>query len=274
MITATEGIDIEHDDYHKSAGVSNSSLKVFRQDVRKYHWRYVLGNFDQERKDYFDFGSAVHDMALLGSAARVALIPDDVLDARGAKRGKAWKEFESEHAGWLLLKQDEFTAVSNCVAAIYDHPSADALLSRPGTAEAMYAATDEALGLLLKCKPDKLSGSVICDIKTTGDASPEGFAKSIVSYDYDCQAYFYKRVLSMLGHDINEFVFIAVEKTPPYCVGVYTIDRGDMQTAETLVETALFDLAERHRSGNWQPKDYGKIQRLTLPRYAHYRGEY
>ena len=112
------GYEVSNEDYHASPGVSNSQLKDFARDPRLYHHKYLSGNYKQERKSYFDFGSAVHDLCLLGDNSSIALIPDDVLSKTGAKSGAAWKEFEASNAGKLLLKASEYAAVERCVAAV------------------------------------------------------------------------------------------------------------------------------------------------------------
>jgi hypothetical protein len=265
-------------EYHDGPGVSNSGLKIFRDDVRLYHHQYVLGNRQQERKDYFDFGSAVHEVALLGDDSNIVVISEDVLSSDGSKRGKAWKQFEAENAGKLLLKPHERDAVMACVGSIKQHPIASKFLSCEGPAECAFYAKDQSLELTLKCKPDKLAvtkrGVVIVDLKTTESVNPSSFARSITQYEYDHQQVFYERVLEMCGVEVIDFVFIAVSKQPPYLVNCFSIAPDDLQFARTNTENALTDLAERYRYDNWLPKSFDKIISLSLPSYAKYRNEY
>lgn len=272
------GQEIDNEDYHAGPGVSNSALKVLRNDPREYHWQYVLGNRDRERKDYFDFGSAVHDIALLGSHANICVIPQDVLSASGSRAGKAWKEFEADNVGKLLLKQADFDSVMACVKSLHDHPLAGKLLACEGPAERMFTHDDPLLELRLKCKPDKLAltpkGTVIVDLKTTESVNPSAFVRSIVSYDYDCQRYFYERVLKARGMEIVDFVFVAVSKSRPHCVNCFSISDDDMTTAADMTENSLQELAERYRANDWQPSFTNKVVRLSLPRYAQNRSDY
>ena len=78
-----------------------------------------------------------------------------------------------------------------------------------------------------KCRPDWISddGEIVVDLKTTTDASPRGFQKSIANWGYHLQLGWYLRGLQKLGLDTYDFIFIAIEKTPPFCVGVYRADR-------------------------------------------------
>lgn len=275
---ASVGQYVENEEYHASDGVSSSALKVLREDPRLYQWQYVLGNRDRERKDYFDFGSAVHDIALLGSQAAIALIPEEVLSSSGSKAGKAWKEFEAENRHKLLLKQAEFDSVMACVNALYAHPLASKLLACDGPAEHSFRFEDSLRELSLKCKPDKLAvtpaGVVVVDLKTTESVNPASFARSIVSYDYDCQAYFYQKILRNMNIDVIEFIFIAVSKKQPHCVSCFSINEDDMAHAAVMTENSLDELAERYRANDWNPRGHDKVVRLSLPRYAQNRSDY
>ncbi len=277
MTAAFLGEEIENDNYHSGPGVSNSALKVARNDVREYHWQYVLGNRSRERKEYFDFGSAVHEIALLGSQAGIKLIPESVLASNGARSGKAWKEFESDNRGFALLKQADYDAVMRCVESIHRHPVAGKLLACEGPAERMFFYDDPNLELRLKCKPDKLvvtsKGVIVVDLKTTESVNPGAFVRSIVSYEYDCQRYFYERVLKACGLDVLDFVFVAVSKSPPHCVNCFSISNDDMQTAADMTENTLADLAERYRYDQWTPDSTKNVIKLSLPRYATNRSD-
>lgn len=278
MSAAQLGVEIDNKEYHRIEGVSHSGLKVFRYEPRDYHWRYVLGNHDRERKDYFDFGSAVHELALLGDQSNIKLIPDEVLSSSGSKAGKAWKEFESEHRDCLLLKPQEFYAVKRCVDAVLAHPMAGKLLACDGPVEQMFRFDDEQRGLTLKCKPDKLAvtphGTIVVDLKTTENVNPGAFARAVVSYDYDFQRYFYEKILRKVGFDVIEFVFIAVSKSQPHCVSCFSIADEDMATAAVMTENALDDLGRRYQEDDWNPPNHDKITKLSLPRYAQNRSDY
>jgi hypothetical protein len=83
-------------------------------------------------------------------------------------------------------------------------------------------------GMLLKGRVDIVAidqhgATTIADVKTTEDASIEAFSKTIAQYGYAQQAAYY---MDLLG--ASHFVFIAVEKTAPYAVGVYCLDAASI----------------------------------------------
>ena len=141
---------------------------------------------------------------------------------------------------------------------------------------------------------------IIGDLKTTEDASPEGFAKSIANWRYDVQHAYYidgtrlaleqgkcnppqegKAELSVYWTDPvtgvlcrcrpdfwrgypKHFAFIAVEKKPPYAVGVYVLDSEGVDIGRAQYQHDLRVYAECVRSGEWP--GYGdKIQTISLP---------
>ena len=99
------------------------------------------------------------------------------------------------------------------------------------------------------------------DLKTTRDASPDGFGKSIANYRYHVQSAHYRD-----GFQAGRFVWVAVEIDPPYAVAVY-IDgdeihaRGD---GERLSDLRLY--AECKASDKW-PGYPDEVQNISLPRW-------
>lgn len=281
MSIATQqiGVPMDNDTYHASPGVSNSKLKVFMDDVRDYHYQFLSGEYVAKPKSCFDFGSAVHDICLLGSQANIVAIPSSVLSKSGSKAGGAWKDFEAENAGKMLLKHDEYMAVLRCVDAVAKHPVASKLLYAQGPTEHAFSYDDETLGLTLRCKVDKLcllpAGNVVMDLKTTGTGTKAAkFAKQIANLNYHCQDYFYRKVLAASGVDIDSFVFVAVSVDQPHMVDCYTLDDEFRKLAEVEVENALTELAERTRANDWLSRSHNCIVELSPPSYLKFANDY
>ena len=90
-----------------------------------------------------------------------------------------------------------------------------------------------------KARIDYLTGSAILDVKTCADASPEGFARQIATFQYHVQAAHYANGFrEVVGWDLDRFVFIAVESEAPYAVGCYTLDARSLQSGRILIERA------------------------------------
>jgi exodeoxyribonuclease VIII len=80
----------------------------------------------------------------------------------------------------------------------------------------------------------------LVDLKTTTDASPAGFARAVERYRYHVQAaYALDGWPQAGGGTVERFVFIAVEKTPPYAVGLYDLSPALLRQGRWLYQQAL-----------------------------------
>jgi exodeoxyribonuclease VIII len=108
-------------------------------------------------------------------------------------------------------------------------------------------------------------GSIVVDLKTTEDASPAGFRKSIGQWRYGVQAAWYLHSLEQAtGIRPSQFIFIAVEKKAPYAVACYAADEEMIQLG---METAMRDLqriAECRTAERW-PGYSDQIEMISLP---------
>lgn len=130
-------------------------------------------------------------------------------------------------------------------------------------------------GAKCRIRPDWLSSEgFIVDVKSTTDASESAFANSIVRYRYHVQDAFYSDgVEKALGKKPKGFVFIAVEKTAPYAVGVYIMPENGQELGR---EAYLQDLASYQKcleTGNWHGYGNGEAVSLQLPKWAFTKPE-
>lgn len=198
-----------------------------------------------------------------------------------------WQDVRSrwraENEGYIVLSVDTYEQLLGMRDSIMAHPAASALLKGSGVAEASVYWTDPATGELCRCRPDWWrADGVIVDLKSTEDASPEGFAKSLVNYRYHVQAPWYlagTQAAWDAGHTIkpgcdasdfharpHTFAFIAVEKRAPYAVAVYVLDSESHEIGSRLMRADLDMLAQCRATGIWP--GYGdKLQQLGVPQY-------
>jgi len=111
---------------------------------------------------------------------------------------------------------------------------------------------------------DKLG--VLGDLKTTSDASHDGFARSVAEFRYHRQTPFYEGVVRDLGADVKSFGFIAVEKEPPYLVAVHVLGDDARATGEREVRRLIRRLADCVAKNEW-PGLPGHVNEIRLPRY-------
>jgi exodeoxyribonuclease VIII len=189
-----------------------------------------------------------------------------------------WSDVKAE---WMrnnghrnVLEPETWDQLHRMRDAVMAHPAARALMTAPGKAEQSVYWVDEVTGVLCRCRPDKwLDTGYIADLKTTEDASPEAFGKSIATYAYDVQDAFYTDGCAAAGRPIRGFLFVAVEKTACVVdgvamgVAVYRLDDVSRDIGRAKYRADLATYAECKRTGVWPC--YGtKIQEISVPAWS------
>jgi len=127
--------------------------------------------------------------------------------------------------------------------------------------------TDAATGLQCKCRPDWLTddGRIMVDVKTTENASPREFARSIEAWRYQVQASFYlDGVEQSTGTRPEQFIFICVEKKAPFACAVYAADAEMIAAGAKAAARDLEVLATCKAADAW-PGYSDQIEPISLP---------
>lgn len=244
MTDTFQGIipNLDESSYHAHPALSSTGARRLLQSPAKF--RYQLDHPEPARKE-FDVGSAVH-AKVLGVGAQMAVIPDGILASNGAASTASAKAF-IEHArtsGLIPVKQAVADEVNSMVDAVLTHPLARSLFEQDGTPEASLFGTDPDTNVPMRARFDYLANpdmdSVHVDLKTARDASPEGFAKAVAEHRYDIQQEWYLHLYALITGDfMGRFSFVAVEKEPPYLVGVYPLAQEFSEMGRARVKEAL-----------------------------------
>lgn len=249
--------------YHEQPAISKSGLDRINQSPA--HYQSWLSEPRQETPALI-FGSAAHCQVLEPESFwdRYIESPDGI-DRRTSAGKLAWAAFEKTAAGKIPLKKDDVERLQKIATSINTHPSAAELL-QDGIAEASCFA--EIWGVDVKCRPDWLrDDGIVVDLKTTDDASPDAFSRSVAKYRYHVQAAFYSDILAIRGRPVSAFIFIAVEKTPPYAVSVFELDPSSLEAGRDAYQRNLDTYKRCVETGQW-PAYSNAIETLSLPRWA------
>lgn len=187
---------------------------------------------------------------------------------RRTKDGKAQaEEFEREHAGKVLLSEDDWRTVTGAVESLINHPvAARALASGESQVSAYW--TDPLTGVACKMRADVWGAGVIVDLKSSRDASLEAFSRSAHAFGYHLQAGFYSMGYAAVEfREPESFLFVVVETEPPYAVAVYEADQAFRDAGRKEVQRLLIKYAECEREQRW-PGYPETVQVLSLPRWA------
>ena len=254
-------MDAEH--YHASSGVSKSMLDDI--NLSPLHLRY--------RKDHPE---AETEAMRIGHWTHTAVFEPHLFEAGFTvtdeeRRGtNAWKAAEAKAAGEgrKLLKRAEYQQIVDLAASVRKNVLCQHMLES-GAAEVSAFAEDFEAGLLLRSRIDWLPefGNAVVDLKTCVCAAPQAFARIAAEKRYHVQAAFYLDQLARLGIQRECFVFIAVEKEPPYPVAVYQIKPEDLARGQDAYRKNLTRYQECVVSDRWP--GYGDdILSLSLPAWA------
>lgn len=254
--------DLPAEQYHADPAYSFSSIKqAMRSPAHLKAWLAA----PPEKTPAMRIGSLTHlgilQPDLFASSTAVAPIVD-----RRTKEGKSiWEQFQGQNVGKEIITNDEREQLNAMRDAVRIHPAASSLLA-DGSAEVSVFNDCTETSLSLKARMDWVRGDAIVDLKTTEDASPAGFAKSVSSYRYDLQAAHYRRMLKLQGRGDLPFYLIAVEKEAPFAVAVYRLDEGDLTLADMQMQQQLRAIAACAEFNSW-PAYSRDIETLTLPKW-------
>jgi len=253
---------VNNTEYHAdTSAISASGLKLFMRSPAHYWAAYLdPDRIERQPTPAMRLGTATHCAILEPDAFddRYMLRPDGI-NAR-TNEGKAHLAAIAE-SGMEILTPDDFALITGMAESFRRHPISAGLLSKPHQVEQSIFA--EINGVRCKCRPDYISDSFIMDVKTTRDASIEGFGKQAWNLGYHIQEAFYRRVVG--GN--HRFLFGAVESDYPHLVQYHESPDELIAYADDLIDSALSQYAECLRTNTW-PGYSNNIQPLEVPGYA------
>jgi exodeoxyribonuclease VIII len=231
------------------------AFPAFNQSAAKHiltspaHYQAYI-NTPQEETKALRFGTFVHAAVLEPHTLNDLYATAPEVDRRTKEGKETWAAFATANVGKTILDAEE-SAIGHLVAS-----SARFALKRLGVefdaTEVMYHV--DYNGVPLKAAIDGVAGDYLWDIKTTGagEATPAGMLKSIRSYRYNLQAYWYRLVYELAtGRRPLGFRFLFVEKEPPFACSVCEVGPELMSWAIADFEKAVALYKACTESGVW-----------------------
>lgn len=235
--------------------------------VSPKHYRYMLEE-PPESTPAQELGTAAHALALEPTETfleRYAIEPDPELVAPGSERPRATKAYKEavavlERTGVIVLRNEIVRRVQGMADAVVTHPKAAAVLAKAPEREVSGLWHRE--GQQCRGRFDALGPGVLVDLKTTRSLksfSPGAFTR----YGYYRQLAHYRDGLQRLGRGIEHVFVIAVESSPPYDVGVFTVGEDLLDQGMIEVDALLKRLKRCQFADEW-PGMFPDIQEATL----------
>ena len=251
-------------DYHALDALSSTGIKKLQRSPA----HFVVERTKAKRPtDAMRIGTAVHTLILEPErSGEVIEMPE--FNARSSTERAARDAWLAAHAGAQAFDAETITRIRAAVAAVRAHPAASALLS-DGVAERSVFWRDAKEDVPCKARYDwhRADGGIV-DVKTTADASPEAFSRSIATFGYHISAaHYWTGAEHVLGASPAFWAFVAVEVEPPYGVACYVLDAASLRAGMTLCARAYRTYRECIESGRW-PGYPETVESISAPRWA------
>jgi len=260
---STVSYELDFATYRSLQAVSRSTLTTLLSKSPA-HARWELDHPKEQTPDML-LGQAVHCALLEHNAfnERFALRDLDGRTTEGKAQAAAMKA-----RGQAPLSRADWQAVRGMEDAVLSHPVAIQMLqANLGTKTELSLQWDDVGGVPCKARLDAWAPGQVWDLKSTQDARPSAFARTIFQMSYHLQAAFYLRGAAACGLKASEFRMVTVERDAPHGVYVYRLEDAVLQAADILLDRALETWAECLRTGVY-PSYPETVTSIGIPSYA------
>lgn len=263
------------DEYHADrTSISSSGLRALLPPGCPAQFKHDRDHPPAPKRE-FDLGHAAHKL-VLGEGEEIVVTEWEDWRTKAAREER--DEIRANGAVPLLFHEGE--QVQAMAEAIRRHPHAGPLFAPGnGIAERSIYWTHADSGVRVRVRPDWLmvrpDVTLVVDLKTAADASPDGFSKSIESYSYHQQGALYLDGVEAAGlaPEGARFLFVVQSKKPPYLVTVRELKDQDQDIGRARNEVALRIYRDCIASDEWPdwtgPVD--QIPQIGMPSWATLR---
>lgn len=253
-------------EYREHPAVSRSELWRISESPEKFKW---YKEHPEQPTPALIFGQLFHSLALQPETVKdlFAIAPN--VDRRTKVGKEAFATFEAESTGKTIITADMVNIATDMVDSLFSNEFAKKLLN--GEKEKPFFWTDDITGEECKCRADCLTEIgdqlIIVDLKTAECAETEAFMRAAIKHGYDLQSAMYSEgVKKNTGKD-PIFVFIAIEKKPPYAVNVLQADTLFLRRGGDIFRELIGIYHDCKQSDNWYGYlgKHNMINNLALP---------
>lgn len=244
-------------DYHSRKERSSSEVAMFLSEPVKWWHVYKEKDWKNDPTPAMDVGNVIHTMLEKGTTETeyqgkrlYAVIPDEVLNDDGHRKGKKWTDWAAANPAWLYFKSDE----PNMLKVVWEHAMASDWIREVmdrGIREMEHIWHDSVLG---ECRMksdlvippgvdiEGVETPALIDWKTTTKASKWQFASHIGEFWYHVRMAFYVRGYRD-KYGCNPSVYlVAVDTGNSYRLRPYQLTPEELDAAEALLLKTVEDM--------------------------------
>ena len=260
-------VELTNGEYHRRTEVSASMLKSMAKSWRWFESEYVTHTMPRKETTAMALGTAIHAAVLEPEEfeRNYVVTPPEASD----RRTKAHKEWRASIEGDpRVLSQGKYDTIREAMEAVRSHPIVRRLLESQDRRIEQSIIFDDLTGVPCRIRPDMVVPPFIVDIKTTQDAMPGAFAKQAANLHYDLQAAHYTEGMHHVDDSVNwQFLFVAVETSPPFRCRVIDLEENDRMAAVEHRQHLLREYSLRRQSNDWADEGEQHVCTISMPRW-------
>lgn len=281
--------DMPEAEYHARPEMSKGRLWPINQSAAHFRWNITRDRSEDKPSDALRMGTLADELILSPDTFEDRYFVDHFPPPPPGDKRK--KEIKAQYADWAEAKLNymlpsegkevitgaEFIKICHWAYAVNSVPEARVMLEHTQKQVSLFWE-DSFCGTGLPCKarldmwgPD--IGPMMGDLKTAREGSPEGFSKACSDLGYYIQdAHYREGVKACIEVDPKAMVFLVVEKSPPYCVGMYHLTESARTDAQELYQMFMHEADQALRSDRYPGYPPG-INPIDLPPWGVRRFE-
>jgi hypothetical protein len=255
-------------EYRSHPAISRSELFKISESPEKFKY---YREHPEEPTPALVFGQLFHAMALQPETVWDQFAVMSNVDRRTKAGKETFAEFEAQAEGKTIVSVDMVEQATAMCEALNKNDFVKKLLK--GEKEKPFFWVDEMTGEECKCRTDVLTeigeNLIIVDLKTADCAETEAFMRAAIKYGYDFQSAMYS---DGVKHNTNRnplFVFIVIEKKPPYSINILQADPLLIRRGYDLFREYIGIYHDCKTTDNWYGYlgKFNQINNLALPAY-------
>lgn len=262
--------NLEFEDYAKADGANSHGLMdVLRSPAHYYEHRY--NRVEGKETEALLFGKLFHYAILEPVLFQKNYVIKPAFDRRtkiGKEAAQIWENTLTPEA--IVVPEKFVEGLTRMSQKILTHPKAKLLLGK-GVRETTLFWNDRETGELCKMRPDFISekGHIV-DLKTSKDGREDYFSRDILKYKWHIQAAHYcegARSNPHLKISPDTFIYVVVEKDPPYEIAIYPAGGSVLGVGEQWRSKAMRTYAKCKKANHW-PGYNAEMRVIELPQWA------
>lgn len=250
-----------NEQYRLNQGLSSSDFKLLLKSPAHYFARWS----DPEETPDLLMGRLIHTMLFEPENAH-HYYPYPKCDRR-TKIGKSLYATHLAQAGNKTMIEDTIWKEAEDMTRGVISKLSQTLLKGELICEMSHYLRVEP-ELIYKTRPDciNITKGLLIDAKTTQDSSFKSFQSSIVRYGYHIQAAHYLDVCRVIYGKDFDFVWLVMEKEPPYGFRLFTPDTTLLEIGKTEINHAILRFKNCMATQKWPCYD-DQVSTMTLPNW-------